>query len=119
MHQAILTVFQPKGFQDVVFYSVSQSYTLFITTSFVVLISNAVLIQKKQEQIGYIFLVISTVKAAVVLGFLMPTFTTIDKYIDFERGQYLFLFVAFLALDVYQTAVFLRNNSPKRKNTIN
>lgn len=115
-HQAILSVFQPNGFQDVVYYSIQQSYLLFIFTSFIFLKVNSILFKKKQEQLGFLFLIFSTLKSILIFGLLSSTFTGLENYINFERGQYLFLFVAFLALDVYQTSCFLRKSTSKQKN---
>lgn len=115
-HQAILSVFQPNGFQDVVYYSIQQSYLLFIFTSFIFLIVNSILFKKKQEQLGFLFLIFSTLKSILIFGLLSSTFTVLENHINFERGQYLFLFVAFLALDVYQTSCFLRKSTSKQKN---
>lgn len=115
-HQAILSVFQPNGFQDVVYYSIQHSYLLFIFTSFIFLIVNSILFKKKQEQLGFLFLIFSTLKSILIFGLLSSTFTGLENYINFERGQYLFLFVAFLALDVYQTSCFLRKSTSKQKN---
>ena len=115
-HQAILSVFQPNGFQDVFYYSIQQSYLLFIFTSFIFLKVNSILFKKKQEQLGFLFLIFSTLKSILIFGLLSSTFTGLENYINFERGQYLFLFVAFLALDVYQTSCFLRKSTSKQKN---
>lgn len=115
-HQAILSVFQPNGFQDVVYYSIQQSYLLFIFTSFIFLIVNSILFKKKQEQLGFLFLIFSTLKSILIFGLLSSTFTVLENHINFERGQYLFLFVAFLTLDVYQTSCFLRKSTSKQKN---
>lgn len=81
-----------------------------ILTFFLLLIS--IFYTKKSDQLGFIFLVTLTIKNILVYLFYSLTITEQTKTIS-NKLYFIIIFLSFLCLDVYFTAVLLQKNSKK------
>lgn len=87
--------------------SFNSIFLFFAISSFLLLVVNFILYKKYKEQLGYIFLILFTIK--VVVAYIITR--TIE--VEFQKKQAIILFFIFLIIDVFFTAKLLNLDSRK------
>jgi hypothetical protein len=106
-------VFLIVGFSDqaVAFrYSLEQLYGFFFLSSIVLIF---VLIKVKQislDHVGYTFLIITSMKMAISYLFVRPILQDTHPYQNYDKVNFLVVFMLFLTIETAITARLLNNN---------
>lgn len=87
-------------------YSLVNMLVFFIFTSFILLLVHNYISFKRQDLLGYIFMVTLTVKVIACYIFIAPVLN-IKTVNNFEKTYFFSLFLVFLFVDVYLTARLL------------
>ncbi|WP_294733634.1 DUF6168 family protein [uncultured Flavobacterium sp.] len=97
-----------KSAKDSFIYSLPVVYLFFLVFTLVILGVLIVAGKKKKEQIGYIFLFLTSAKMGLSYVFARPI---LNKVVDdpTEKINFFVVFILFLAIEAYYTARLLNN----------
>ena len=89
-------------------YSLPVTYLFFLVFTLVILGVLIVVVKKKKEQLGYIFLFLTSAKMGLSYVFARPI---LNKVVDdpTEKINFFAVFILFLAIEAYYTARLLNN----------
>lgn len=90
-------------------YSVFTLYLLFALASAVILLVLIKIKEKNQEQIGYVFLVVTSVKLVLCYLLLLPVLNKAVIESNSEKINFFMIFILFLAIEVFFTSKLLNN----------
>ncbi len=109
----LLKSLTPNGNTDALYYTVPTLFTFFGLGSLLVLFVQNRVCKKSPEQLGYVFLLVSSLKMVVAYIMLHPVLQQVNSVANLEKINFFGVFVVFLAIDVVLTARLLKNVGKK------
>lgn len=98
-------------------YSVPILFTIFGLGSLVVLFIQKKVFQKNPEQVGYVFLLVTSLKTAASYALVHPVLQQTSSVAKLEKINFFGVFVVFLIIDVVLTAIILKDVGKKDSNS--
>lgn len=95
------------------YYSIPALYCLFFSVSVLLLMVQKTVQRKNPEQIGYVFLLLSSVKMLLCYGMLYPVLEQTNQVVRMEKINFFIVFIVFLAIDVFVTSGLLKDVGKK------
>lgn len=105
----ILKFFLPITVYASFHYSVCTLYLLFALASAIILLILIKIKEKNQEQIGYVFLVATSIKLVLCYLLLLPVLNKGATDSNSEKINFFMIFILFLAIEVFFTSKLLNN----------
>ncbi|MCG2610340.1 DUF6168 family protein [Flavobacterium sp. SM15] len=105
----ILEYLLPKEVFQAFHYSIFELYLFFISTSVLVLGILIKMKDKHRDQLGYVFLLVSSIKLALCYLVLLPVLEKDGAGADWEKINFFMIFVLFLAIEVVFTSKLLND----------
>lgn len=105
----ILEFLLPAAVYASFYYSVFTLYLLFALASAIILLVLIKIKDKNQEQIGYVFLVVTSVKLVLCYLLLLPVLNKVATDSNSEKINFFMIFILFLAIEVFFTSKLLNN----------
>lgn len=107
----VLKFFLPETVYTSYYYSVFTLYFLFTLASAIVLLVLIKIKEKNQEQIGYVFLVVTSIKLVLCYLLLLPVLNKVATDSNSEKINFFMIFILFLAIEVFFTSKLLNNTN--------
>lgn len=105
----ILKFLLPAAVYTSFYYSVFALYFLFTLASAIILLVLIKIKEKNQEQIGYVFLVATSIKLVFCYLLLLPVLNKTATDSNSEKINFFMIFILFLAIEVFFTSKLLNN----------
>lgn len=90
-------------------YSLLFLYTFFFIFSLIILSFLLVVRQKNLDYVGYVFLILTTIKMGVSYFILRPILATSTFNNGIEKKNFFIIFISFLAIETFLTIRILNN----------
>lgn len=90
-------------------YSILQLYLIFTICSFVILGILLIVRKKNLDNVGYTFLLLTSVKMGAAYFLLRPILRTVTQGFSFEKTNFFIIFIYFLAIETLLTIRILNN----------
>ncbi|MEW5676578.1 hypothetical protein ABGT15_09720 [Flavobacterium enshiense] len=94
-------------------FSLPNLYVIFCVASLVILFIQNKVKKKNPEQIGYVFLILTSLKMAVSYAMVYPLLKEKDFNAVLEKNNFFIVFIIFLAMDVVMTSTLLKDVGKK------
>jgi Family of unknown function (DUF6168) len=109
LHKIVFFVFEKKAITDHFYYPLETVYLFFATLSIIIVFILLIVKQKSFDNVGMVFLLITSVKMIVCYLFVMPILQVANANYVTEKINFFVLFILFLAMETVVTIRILNN----------
>jgi hypothetical protein len=109
LHKIVFFVFEKKVATDHFYYPLETVYLFFGTLSIIVVFILLIIKQKSFDNVGMLFLLITSVKMIFCYLFIMPILNVANTNYAIEKINFFVLFILFLAIETIVTIRILNN----------
>jgi hypothetical protein len=109
LHKIVFFVFEKKVATDHFYYPLETVYLFFGTLSIIVVFILLIIKQKSFDNVGMVFLLITSVKMIFCYLFIMPILNVANTNYAIEKINFFVLFILFLAIETIVTIRILNN----------
>jgi hypothetical protein len=109
LHKIVFFVFEKKVATDHFYYPLETVYLFFGTLSIIVVFILLIIKQKSFDNVGMVFLLITSVKMIFCYLFIMPILDMANTNYAIEKINFFVLFILFLAIETIVTIRILNN----------
>jgi len=92
------------------YYSLNQIFCFFVFSSLIIVLINLYVVKKEQTQLGFVFLVLITLKCIVSYLFILPVLNLKKLDNSFEKINFFILFLVFLAIETVLTIQLIKKS---------
>jgi hypothetical protein len=109
LHKAVFFVFEKKLTTDQFYYPLETVYLFFATLSIIIVFILLIIKQKSFDNVGMVFLLITSIKMILCYLFIMPILHVANSNYNIEKINFFVLFILFLAIETIVTIRILNN----------
>jgi hypothetical protein len=109
LHKTVFFIFEKEVATDHFYYPLETVYLFFATLSILIVYTLLIVKEKSFDNVGMVFLLITSVKMVFCYLFIMPTMHVVTANYAIEKINFFVLFILFLAIETIVTIRILNN----------
>jgi hypothetical protein len=99
IHKGVLFLFTGQYNQNDFIYSLELLYGFFFISSALIITILLIIMQKNVNNVGFVFLLLTTLKMGIACFFLKPILDTFTEHQKIEKINFFIIFTLFLAIE--------------------
>lgn len=113
IHKLFFYLFKTQYPESQFYYSLQQIYLFFFCSSSIIITVLIIVKQKSIDNVGYVFLLLTSIKMVVSYAFLTPILNSNNPTKALEKINFFIIFALFLAIETIITIRILNKNQKK------